>query len=210
MSHRFDDDHRRFIAESCAAFSRRETDEAHADLKRAAVALILVEAEDDASHAAFLLTRRAATLRAHGGQWALPGGRCDAGETPVDTAIREAREEIGLALTPDDVLGTLDDYATRSGYLITPVVFWAGSGAELQPDPREVASIHRIPLAAIAPDDVVSFVTIPESERPVIRLRIADDHVHAPTAAMIYQFRELLAGRHTRVHELEQPVFAWR
>ena len=72
-----------------------------------------------------LLTRRAAGLRAHRGQWALPGGRCDEGETPVEAALRELHEELGLELGPDDVLGLLDDYPTRSGYLITPVVVWA-------------------------------------------------------------------------------------
>jgi 8-oxo-dGTP pyrophosphatase MutT (NUDIX family) len=210
MMHRFNDANRRTIAECCGAFCRLDPDAAHAALKRAAVALILVEAEDGPDDTAFLLTRRNAGLRAHGGQWALPGGRCDPGETPIETAIRETEEEVGLALAPEGVLGILDDYATRSGYLITPVVFWAGVGAELHPNPHEVASVHRIPLTAIAPDDVVSFVTIPESDRPVVRIRIEDDHVHAPTAAMVYQFREVLAGRQTRVLHLEQPVFAWK
>lgn len=208
--HRFDDAYRRAVAARCNAFRRLAPDTAHANLKRAAVALILTEAEDGPEDTAFLLTRRNAGLRAHGGQWALPGGRCDPGETPVQTAIRETEEEVGLGLAPEGMLGILDDYATRSGYLVTPVVFWAGAGAELRPNPQEVASVHRIPLTAIAPDDVVSFVTIPESDRPVVRIRIEGDHVHAPTAAMVYQFRELLAGRHTRVQHLEQPVFAWK
>ena len=95
-------------------------------------------------HTALLLTRRAAGLRAHRGQWALPGGRCDAGETPVEAALRELHEELGLALGPDAVLGLLDDYPTRSGYLITPVVVWAGAGAAMSPNPQEVASVHRI------------------------------------------------------------------
>jgi 8-oxo-dGTP pyrophosphatase MutT (NUDIX family) len=208
--HRFDDAYRRVVAAHCGAFCRLDPGAAYASLKRAAVALVLVEAESGPDDTAFLLTRRSAGLRAHGGQWALPGGRCDPGETPVETAIREAEEEVGLNLAPDSVLGILDDYATRSGYLITPVVFWSGAGAELHPNPQEVASVHRIPLAAIAPDDAVSFVTIPESDRPVVRLKIEDDHVHAPTAAMVYQFREVLAGRQTRVLHLEQPVFAWK
>ena len=76
-----------------------------------------------------LLTLRASGLRAHSNQWALPGGRCDAGETPVEAALRELHEELGLELEPDDVLGMLDDYPTRSGYLITPVVAWAADSA---------------------------------------------------------------------------------
>jgi hypothetical protein len=107
------------------------------------------------------------------------------------------------------VLGTLDDYPTRSGYLITPVVVWAGEPAPLRPNPQEVASVHRIALGDIAGPDAVDFVAIPESDRRVIRVRMRGSLVHAPTAAVIYQFRELLAGRHTRVADLEQPVFAW-
>ena len=108
------------------------------------------------------------------------------------------------------MLGLLDDYPTRSGYLITPVVVWAASSAPtLSPSPSEVASVHRIALA-IEQADAFDFTAIPESDRRVIRFRHADHFIHAPTAAMIYQFREVLAGRNTRVAELEQPVFAWK
>ena len=179
-------------------------------LKRAAVAIVLVAADDAKSGTAFLLTLRAASLRAHRGQWALPGGRCDAGETPVTAALRELHEELGLALGPDDVLGLLDDYPTRSGYLITPVVVWAATSAALTPNPAEVASVHRILLDDIEQTDVFDFIAIPESTRRVIRFHHAGHLIHAPTAAMIYQFREVLAGRDTRVAELEQPVFAWK
>ncbi len=110
----------------------------------------------------------------------------------------------------DDVLGMLDDYPTRSGYLITPVVIWAEHARALIPSPEEVASVHRIPLAEIARTDAIDFITIPESERKVIRIRMSGALVHAPTAAVVYQFCEVLAGRHTRVADLEQPVFAWR
>jgi len=176
-------------------------------LKRAAVAIALVQAGDAL---AFVLTRRVSKLRAHGGQWALPGGRCDAGESVVEAALREMDEEVGLKLSADAALGLLDDYPTRSGYLITPAVFWAGRDAALAANPAEVAAIYEIPVADIMAADSVSFVAIPESERPVVRMRIMDDHIHAPTAAVLYQFREALAGRVTRVAELEQPVFAWR
>ena len=92
-------------------------------LKHAAVAVVVVEA-DVPGEAAFLLTKRTPKLRAHGGQWALPGGRVDAGETIEQTALRELHEELGVLASTDDVLGTLDDYPTRSGYLIAPVVVW--------------------------------------------------------------------------------------
>ena len=176
-------------------------------LKRAAVCITITDAGDDA---AFVLTRRASGLRNHGGQWALPGGRLDTGETASQAALRELHEEVGLELPDEAVLGLLDDYPTRSGYLITPVVVWAGANASMVANPDEVASIHRIGLDQILAHDAVDFVTIPESDRPVVRLRINDDRIHAPTAAVLYQFRELIAGRQTRVHELEQPTFAWR
>ena len=205
----FDDTTRRNIAELCAAFTRAPSSEIEPGLKRAAVAIALTEAEDGGG-TTFLLTRRAATLRSHAAQWALPGGRCDHGETQAQAALRELQEELGIGLGEADVLGLLDDYPTRSGYLITPVVVWVGTSAEIVPNPAEVASVHRIALDDIERGDAFSFTTIPESTRRVIRFRHAGQHIHAPTAALIYQFAEVLAGRHTRVAELEQPVFAWK
>jgi 8-oxo-dGTP pyrophosphatase MutT (NUDIX family) len=206
----FDDTTRRNIAGRCAEFARLPASEPVAALKRAAVAIALVAADVPQSCTALLLTLRAAGLRAHRGQWALPGGRCDEGETPVEAALRELHEELGLALRPDDVLGLLDDYPTRSGYLITPVVVWAATNTGLSPNPAEVASVHRIPLEEIEAADRFDFIAIPESTRRVIRFHYAGQFIHAPTAAMMYQFREVLAGRDTRVAELEQPVFAWK
>lgn len=209
MTRPFDHATRRNIAARCAAFARLPVGEPVPALKRAAVAVALTEAEA-AGGTALLLTLRASGLRAHSNQWALPGGRCDEGETPEEAALRELHEELGLELGAADVLGLLDDYPTRSGYLITPVVLWAGTGAALSPNPDEVASVHRIGLDTIEDADAFSFTTIPESTRHVIRFRHAGQFIHAPTAALIYQFREVLAGRDTRVAELEQPVFAWK
>jgi 8-oxo-dGTP pyrophosphatase MutT (NUDIX family) len=207
MARSFDDATRRNIAELCTAFTRLPDDGAPL-LKRAAVAIALTRGEGEET--AFLLTRRAAGLRSHSAQWALPGGRCDSGETQAEAALRELHEELGLRVDDGDVLGVLDDYPTRSGYLITPVVVWVSIRAPIVPNPDEVASVHRITLEAIEAEDAFSFTTIPESARRVIRFRHAGQHIHAPTAALIYQFREVLAGRDTRVADLEQPVFAWK
>jgi 8-oxo-dGTP pyrophosphatase MutT (NUDIX family) len=199
---------RETIAAACLGFPRL----AHEDesLRRAAVAITLVEADDGSGESAFLLTRRNAGLRAHGGQWALPGGRCDPGETHEQAALRELEEELGLRLDAAHVLGVLDDYPTRSGYVITPVVAWLEDLGALAPNPDEVASVHRIRLDHIARDDAIAFPTIPESPRPLVQVSIGDQFINAPTAALVYQLRELVAGRITRVAHLEQPVFAWR
>lgn len=210
MTFVFDDSYRQRVAGLCAGFERLPEDDSGRHLKRAAVAITLVEAESAPGEAAFLLTKRTSRLRAHGGQWALPGGRCDEGETVAEAALRELDEELGVRLGQESVLGLLDDYPTRSGYLITPVVLWAGAGVRVLPNPDEVASVHQILLRDIAPEDVVSFPTIPESDRPLVRILLNGNYVNAPTAALIYQFREMLAGRLTRVAAFEQPVFAWR
>ena len=178
-----------------------------AGLKPASVALCVVYQDDVPS---LLITRRAPTLRSHAGQWALPGGRHDAGESAVDAALRELREETGVEVAPSAVLGLLDDYVTRSGYLMTPVVVWGGPVSRGMSGPEsEVAQIHVIPLADF--DVPPRLLRIPESEAPVIQLPLLGRYVHAPTAAIIYQFCQVgLHGLVTRVSHYEQPVFAWK
>ena len=175
----------------------------------AAVAAVLLP--DDDGRACFLLTRRTATLRAHARQWALPGGRIDAGESSKAAALRELREEVGLALDASSVLGLLDDYGTRSGFIITPVVVWAGERVELTPNPAEVAHVYRVPLSELDKPDVPRLITIPESDRPVIQVPVLSSLIHAPTAAVLYQIREVVVhGRPTRVAHFEQPTWAWK
>lgn len=160
---------------------------------------------------ALLLTRRAADLRSHAGQWALPGGRIDAGESPERAALRELAEEIGLVLEPTAVLGRLDDYATRSGYLITPVVVWAGTARDVVPNAAEVASIHRIPTGELLRGDAPLLNQVRGAAHPVLRMPVGTGWIAAPTAAFLYQFRELcLLERPTRVAHFDQPAFAWR
>ncbi|MGH9275278.1 MAG: NUDIX hydrolase [Acidimicrobiales bacterium] len=160
--------------------------------------------------AAFLLCRRAAGLNSHASQWALPGGRVDHGESVTDAARRELDEELGVVLDEGSVLGLLDDYATRSGYVITPVVLWGGGHLELRPSAAEVLAAYRVGLHELLRDDSPRFITIPESDRPVVQVPLGNDLIHAPTGAVLLQLRWLgLEGRDDPVAELEQPVFAW-
>jgi 8-oxo-dGTP pyrophosphatase MutT (NUDIX family) len=161
------------------------------------------------TRAALLVTRRAAGLGNHAGQWALPGGRIEPGESAEHAALREMEEEIGLRLAPGAVLGRLDDFVSRSGFVITPVVVWAGAAPALVASPGEVASIHRIPLRELLRPDAPLLEALPGSEHPVLRMPVGDRSIAAPTAAVLYQFREVcMLGQPTRVAHFEQPLFA--
>ena len=166
---------------------------------------------DVSGGAAFLLCRRTSRLTSHPAQWALPGGRLDPGEDAVDAALRELDEEVGVTLPESSVLGLLDDYPTRSGYVITPVVIWGGGRLDLRPAPDEVVAVYRVGLHQLQRDDSPRFISIPESPRSVVQIPLGNDLIHAPTGAVLLQLRWLcLEGRHDPVHELEQPVFAWK
>ncbi len=216
-----DPDLRQLVAGRLAAWPLLLPDEA--GLKRAAVALAITDEGPGSglwglqrsghwsTEAALILTRRAASLRGHAGQWALPGGRIDAGETPEQTALRELQEEVGLQLDPADVMGRLDPFITRSGYAITPVVVWAGEARALRANPAEVASIHRIPVQEFLRPDAPILERLEGSEHPVLKMPVGDNWIAAPTAALLYQFREVcVLGRATRVAHFEQPKFAWK
>jgi len=189
----------------------------------AAVAFTLVDCSEPANmanipffaeaqeEAAYILTTRAARLSSHAGQRAYPGGRVDPGESVEQAALRELEEEVGLKLDSDSVLGRLDDYATHSGYVISPIVVWGGDNVELKPNPGEVDLIHRIPLKELMRDDAPILEAIAGSEHPVLKMPLGDEWFAAPSAAIAYQFREVaLLGRSTRVAHFEQPHFAWK
>jgi 8-oxo-dGTP pyrophosphatase MutT (NUDIX family) len=195
----------------------------HAQHHAAAVAIAIIDEGHGAdlpglpththwhAHAALLLTVRSRQLRKHAGQWALPGGRIDPGETPEQAALRELDEEVGLKLDPSAVLGRLDDFVTRSGFIITPVVVWADAARQLQANPAEVASIHRIPITEFMRSDSPQLTQEDHSPHPMLRMPVGDYWIAAPTAAVLYQFREVcIENRTTRVSHFEQPAFAWK
>lgn len=192
-------------------------------LKQAAVAVTIVEAghgpdicglpnhKEWSDHAAVILTRRSFKLKNHAGQWALPGGRMEKNETPERAALRELKEEVGLTLNQESVIGRLDDYTTHSGFTIKPVVIWGNAAFKLQPNPDEVASIHRIPFSELMRKDAPVLEHIPELKHPVLHMPVGRTSIAAPTAAILYQFREVaVSGNNLRVSHYEQPYFAWQ
>lgn len=110
---------------------------------RPAAVLILIIAEGEGPRV--LMTRRSDSLASHTGQIAFPGGRLDPGETVVEAALREAREEVALSVEGIEVLGLADRYETGTGFLVTPVVAWTTAVPATRPNPDEVAEVFEVP-----------------------------------------------------------------
>ena len=208
-AHSFDTDLRATIATRLAGFPRRRADDPA--LRRAAVALVVTPVPGS-GQAGVLVTMRPSGLNRHGGQYALPGGRLDAGETDEAAALRELREELGLSLDAGAILGRLDDFPTRSGFRIAPLVMWADP-APLTPDPSEVAQVFHLPLEELNSDDIPRLTPARDGDQPVMSafFPTLGHFMYAPTAAILYQVREVaLRGVPTRTAHFEQPRFAWK
>ena len=178
----------------------------------AAVAIVATKSDHN-NEACFLLTRRAKGLTRHSGQYALPGGRVEPNESTEMAALRELEEELGLTASISQVAGQLDDFATRSGFRITPVVVWLDQNTNMALDPGEVDTVFSVPIRDLNHSDVPRLHEISQSSSPVLSIwfESLQTEVFSPTAAILYQFREVvLFGRETRVAHYEQPVFAWR
>ena len=212
---------RRNIENNLQTFDPREY--AGGDMRRAAVALTVVGVDcssrggDVSSYpvrtmdAALILTRRSSMLKHHAGQWAIPGGRLEQRETPEETALRELEEEVALRLPQDRIMGRLDDFATRSGFVMTPIVIWGGLEVQLEANPEEVRSIHRIPIKEFLRPDAPILEEVSHSPHPILYMPVGRSWIASPTAALLYQFREVaILGNTTRVAHFEQPMFAWR
>lgn len=181
-------------------------------LRRAAVALVVAK-EWETGQASVIVTLRPANLRRHGAQYALPGGRLDAGETEIEAALRETSEELGLELGEENMLGRLDDFPTRSGFRITPFVAWCPDDFTLKPDPSEVEDVFFIPFKELDNPEIPHLEPSAHGKHPVMSafFPTLGHQMFAPTAAILYQFREIaLRATTTRVSHFDQPDFAWR
>ncbi len=206
----FDDSLKARLQQNVADFVLADAD--HSALRPAAVAMI-VTPHPHTGEATFLITLRASKLRRHSGQYALPGGRLDEGETLQQTALRETKEELGLTLSEADVLGRLDDMPTRSGFVIAPYVLWDSRQSNLRPEHREVERVFHIPLSDLDSPKIPTFESDEALETPAMCAPLATlgHQIYAPTAGILYQFQEVaIYGRPTRVAHFEQPAFAWK
>jgi 8-oxo-dGTP pyrophosphatase MutT (NUDIX family) len=190
------------IERNLERFERRETTSPQTP---AAVAIVILM---DGGVPIVPIFQRPQEMRRHAGQMALPGGRVHAGEGPDDCALRELAEELGVSAAKVDVLGNLDDFDTRSGFTITPVVVWSGAeAASLHPSKAEVARLFLVG----GPE--LRLAVAAASQRPPdqFSLRLSEVEVFAPTAAMLYQFSEVaLDGRSCRVADFHQPLWTHR
>jgi 8-oxo-dGTP pyrophosphatase MutT (NUDIX family) len=193
-----------------AAFPRLSLETA--GLRRAAVAILVSPLDDGPGAApAYVLTRRAATLRRGAGNYALPGGAVDEGEDAVAAALRETAEELGVVLPVEAALGLLDDFVTLSGFVVTPVVLWSAEPLVLRPDPVEVGEAWLNPLAELDHPEAPRSEAHPDGGEPILQMFMRGGWINPPTAAWLYQFREVaLHGRWTRVGAVGQPSWTAR
>ncbi len=176
------------------------------DAHELSAVLIALYRTDDGPYV--ILTRRAAHMRSHTHEVAFPGGRSEPGDRhPLDTAIREAEEEIGL--DPDLVhpVGLLDRFVTvGSQTLVHPVVAILRRAPELTPEPEEVEHILRVPLAELLLDDVYREERWPMPgpggatvDRAVTFFELVGDTVWGATAAMLRQLLAVATGTDDRI-----------
>lgn len=194
------------ILANLAAFERIAIDPG--THRRAAVAILLSPHNGKPT---FILTRRALTMRRGAGNYALPGGNCDGDEHAIDAAIREVREELGVDIPRDAALGLLDDFITLGGHVVTPVILLTDIPLMLTPDPAEVHAAWFRPLDELDHPEAPRHVENPDGGDPILRMFANGDWINPPTAAWLYQFREVaLHGRPARLDGVGQPEWTAR
>jgi 8-oxo-dGTP pyrophosphatase MutT (NUDIX family) len=169
-------------------------------VKPAAVLIPVVKRADELT---VLLTKRTDNLNSHSGQIAFPGGKIDAEDTsPASAALREAHEEIGLDSSFVEVLGTMPEYFTGSGYRISPVVALVDDKAKLAANPNEVEYIFEVPLAFLMDKDnhKMGSRMFKGSRRYYLEMPFGDHYIWGVTAGIIRIFHDRLIGG----KELEQ------
>ena len=193
---------RQTVRDNLARFERRASPLGQ---KPAAVAIVIML---DGDVPVVPIFQRTHTMSRHPGQMAIPGGRLHEGEDVMRCALRELDEELGVRLDPAGVLGLLDDFDTRSGFTITPVVVWSGASPHtLRPSPDEVRRLFVVTATELR--EAVAEAAMEPPQR--FSLKLPEVEVFAPTAAMLYQFSEVaLDGRECRVADFFQPEWTHR
>ncbi len=198
------------MKQNLASFQTIQIDDP--ELRHAAVAIVVMADSRNVDGHSILLTLRTSHLKQHSGQYALPGGKLDQGETAVETALRELDEELGISLNDTHLLGALDDYPTRSGFRISPFVFWVDGDVAVTPSLHEVEQVFRIPFSELDSDAIPVFEQGDDSDPPLLcsEFPTLGHRMYSPTASIIFQFREVaIRGKTTRVAHFDQPNFAW-
>ncbi|WTW99956.1 NUDIX domain-containing protein [Streptomycetaceae bacterium NBC_01309] len=189
-----------------AAFRHTEVADAPG-VRRAAVVLCVAEFDG----AACVIVIKRAYRGRNAGQWGLPGGRVEDGESAVGAALRELGEELGLLLGEDAVLGRLDDFPATSGFAITPIVAAVAGPVVLTPN-HEVHAVYPVELERLAAPDTPRWLPQPGGP-PLLQMWLRPDMVmHAPTGALLWQFREVVLLGHpdARAADFAQPEWTRR
>lgn len=159
-------------------------------------AAVLVPLLDAGAGLELLLTVRAATLRSHAGQIALPGGRLEAGEDYVQAALRETSEEVGLEVGPDDVIGELSDHPSPAGFVARPIVARVPWPQEVLLDPGEVAEVFTVPLddlRGVVPSS--QLVSMEQYQRRIFAYRWGARNIWGFTGNVLRNLFDVIDGR---------------